>query len=262
MAEATWAEAIAIVLGGADGALHATEIAERVLAQGLRTNAGATPSQTVASTISESLRLNPNTPFQRVAPGQFTLRQAGAAPEPAAQQAEGAAAEADAIAEAGALQAFGMFWRRDAVMWSRSKPLILGRQTPGAAEVDFADQVGVYLLHDRDRVIYVGRAADALYTRMRAHTFDRLAGRWDRFSWFGLKTVGQDGKLRDEAPPWSHAVVIETMEALLIETLEPPLNRKRGDNFAAVEYLQVDDPEVEATRQKALLEDLLRRTRA
>jgi hypothetical protein len=151
--EPTWEEAIAIVLRDADGALHASEIAERILGQGIKTTAGATPSQTVAATLSRSLRYDPHTPFQRIAAGQFTLRQPGAAPEREVQKAEGVAAEADAIAEAGALQAFGMFWRRDAVMWSRTKPLILGRQTPGAAEVDFAEQVGVYLLHDRDRVI-------------------------------------------------------------------------------------------------------------
>jgi hypothetical protein len=56
-------------------------------------------------------------------------------------------------------------------------------------------------------------------------------------------------------------VVIETMEALLIESLEPPLNRKRGDNFAAVEYLQVEDPDVETAKQKTILEELLRRPR-
>ena len=34
-----------------------------------------------------------------------------------------------------------------------------------------------------------------------------------------------------------------TLEALLIEALEPPQNRKRGDDFSAIEYIQDMDPE-------------------
>jgi hypothetical protein len=34
------------------------------------------------------------------------------------------------------------------------------------------------------------------------------------------------------------------MEALLIEGLEPPQNRRRGDDFRAVEYLQAEDREL------------------
>ena len=255
-----WDEAIKQVLGEANGPLHYTEIAEGILTAGLRAEPGATPAQTVAATLSLSLRNDPQTPFQRVARGQYILREAE--PQPEVVQAEAAAAEQDPVSEAGALQAFGMFWRREAVNWSKSTPPIFGRQAAGAAPVNFGDQIGVYLLHDRDRVIYVGRAADKLHLRLRAHTVDRLEGRWDRFSWFGLKGVTEAGALSgDAAVPWSHTVVIETMEALLIESLEPPLNRKRGDNFNAVEYLQVEDQELEAARKRALLEDLIRNTR-
>ena len=38
--------------------------------------------------------------------------------------------------------------------------------------------------------------------------------------------------------------MIGTLEALLIESLEPPQNRKRGDDFSAVEYIQDVDPEL------------------
>jgi hypothetical protein len=34
------------------------------------------------------------------------------------------------------------------------------------------------------------------------------------------------------------------LEALLIEALEPPQNRKRGDDFSAIEYIQDIDPEL------------------
>ena len=46
------------------------------------------------------------------------------------------------------------------------------------------------------------------------------------------------------------------MEALLIEGLEPPQNRKRGDDFGAVEFLQVEDPELEKAQIHQLMDEL------
>ena len=110
------------------------------------------------------------------------------------------------MVETGALRAFGMFWRRKSVFWA-GKPKLLGRQVAGATDVNFASQIGVYLLHDRERVIYVGRAVDTLFARLKAHTTDRVGGGWDR--WFGLRTVGDDGELSDNGVPWSQNVVVE-----------------------------------------------------
>lgn len=248
--DAPWEEAIQSVLAHASGALHYTEIAERIVSKGLRKSVGATPAQTVASHLSTSLR-DESSPYLRVGRGEYTLRAVadkGAAAAPLIEK------EAETDLESGALRAFGMFWRRDLVFWSGSK--LLGRQGTGATEVNFSGQIGVYLLHDRERVIYVGRTIDTLFARLKAHTLDRLGGRWDRFSWFGLRSVNADGSLSDTAVPWSHEVVVETMEALLIESLEPPLNRRRGDNFSGVEYIQAIDPQIEAEKKKALFEEL------
>ena len=46
------------------------------------------------------------------------------------------------------------------------------------------------------------------------------------------------------------------MEALLIESLEPPLNRRRGDNFSGAEYLQATDPQIEGAKKKAIIDEL------
>jgi hypothetical protein len=89
-------------------------------------------------------------------------------------------------------------------------------------------------------------------------SIDRLGGRWDRFSWFGLLSVEADGELSDSRVPWNQDVVVETMEALLIESLEPPLNRRRGDNLSGIEYLHTPDPQIEAARKKALLDEIRR----
>jgi len=81
--------------------------------------------------------------------------------------------------------------------------------------------------------------------------------RWDRFSWFGVLPVREDGTLA-AAPPEAFNIknLIATMEALLIEGLEPPQNRKRGDAFNAVEFLQVEDPELERNQILQLMEQL------
>jgi len=247
-----WDDAIKLVLSEADGALHYTEIAERIAAKGLRSSLGATPASTVSSYLTTSLRDEAKTsPYLRIGRGEYALKVAAERKTQVAATVQ----NADEVAETGALRAFGMFWRREAVLLA-GKPKLLGRQVAGATDVNFAGQIGVYLLHDRERVIYVGRAVDTLFARLKAHTTDRLGGRWDRFSWFGLRTVGEDGELSDSGVPWSQDVVVETMEAVLIESLEPPLNRKRGDNFSGAEYLQVTDPQIEKAKKKAIFDEL------
>ena len=249
--EVGWLEAIQTVLQGAGRALHYVAISEQIVSDRLKTKVGANPAATVAAVISQSLS-KPDSPLQRVGVGEYTLRRALRDQDVALQDAP----VPDAELEAGALRAFGMYWRREEVIWA-GKPRLFGRQGAGATEVNFSEQIGVYLLHDRDRVIYVGRAADTLFARLRAHTTDRLGGRWDRFSWFGLRNVREDGSLAEPTEAWTHLVVIETLEALLIESLEPPLNRRRGDNLSAIEYQQAPDPEVDKDRKLRVVNELL-----
>jgi hypothetical protein len=214
-----------------------TEIPERIASMHLRP-LGPNPAGSVAAILATSLSRK-TSPFLRLGRGAYTLKVTA---KKTPQVAAGTVKSADQVAETGALRALGMFWQRQLVFWEGT-PRLLGRQLAGAADVDFAGQTGVYLLHDHVRVIYVGRAVDTLFARLKAHTTDRLSGRWDRFSWFGLRSVGDDGKLSDRELPWGQNVVVETMEAVLIESLEPPLNRRRGDNLSGAEYIQVADPQ-------------------
>jgi len=80
--------------------------------------------------------------------------------------------------------------------------------------------------------------------RLYEHTIDRLGSRWDRFSWFGLLDVTDDGTLEEIPIQVTLPSLIATLEALLIEALEPPQNRKRGDDFSVMEYIQDVDPEL------------------
>jgi len=53
------------------------------------------------------------------------------------------------------------------------------------------------------------------------------------------------------------AKMIPALEAILVEALEPRQNRKRGDDLAAVEYLQREDPEIQRRRVKAVIDEAL-----
>lgn len=150
------------------------------------------------------------------------------------------------------MRAFGILWRRDWVDLPRKR--LEGRQLSGSDTFDFADQDGIYVLYDRDRAIYVGRMTKGgLFGRLKAHTTGRFATRWDRFSWFGFREPSDDGTLRPIESAFGIEAVIEAMEAVLIETLELPQNRRRGDDFAGTEYDQVPDQAMEKRRVEHLL---------
>lgn len=147
----------------------------------------------------------------------------------------------------------GMYWHQSKVLW-KTKPKLLGQQQQGSKSIDFSEQIGIYLLYDRSRVIYVGRSVDRpLGIRLSEHTRDRLNGRWDRFSWFGLKGVDTTGKLTSPDYQADQPQIISLMEAILIEALEPPQNRKRGDDFSDIEYLQVEDQEKKMQKKQAII---------
>ncbi len=80
-----------------------------------------------------------------------------------------------------------------------------------------------------------------------------MSARWDRFSWFGLLPVSDSGQIGSLPEVYGAAKLIPALEAILIEALEPRQNRKRGDDLAAVEYLQKVDPEIEKKKVKATL---------
>jgi len=86
---------------------------------------------------------------------------------------------------------------------------------------------------------------------------DRMSSRWDRFSWFGLLPVSATGTLGQLPRSYDGAKMIPALEAILVEALEPRQNRKRGDDLAAVEYLQHEDPEIEKRRVKAAIDAAL-----
>jgi hypothetical protein len=259
MPDLSWRDAIITVLRQEGEPMLYTDIAEAVAEQGLRSELGATPAKTVNVAISTSINSDgEDSPFRRVSRGQYGLREfTDLKSPPISSPQPGPDISEEVRSPAGLVNAFGMYWSRTHVLWS-STPRILGQQQIGSTPVDFCQQHGVYLLHDGRAVIYVGRTTDQpLGVRLRQHISDRLNGRWDRFSWFGVYPVSESGQLDIvTSETYSQNVLIATMEALLIEGLEPPQNRKRGDDFRASEFLQVEDPDIQKTQIIKLMDEL------
>jgi hypothetical protein len=255
----SWEDACIEVLKRAKSAMHYTDIATAITSGGLRRKFGATPAASVSTAICVSLKKDGDaSPFMKVGVGEYMLRSIPTTGGTGTRTwKDGDVEDGDAAEGGGIIQAFGMFWRREMVSWKKD-PEILGEQQQGATVVDFCAQRGVYLLHDGREIIYVGRAIDqAIGNRLFQHISDRLSTRWDRFSWFGLKPVTDDGKLLEASfGQITQEVVIATLEAVLIEGLEPRQNRKRGDEFRAVEYIQSEDPQIQRKRMQSLLSEL------
>ena len=251
MSDLTWREAIVTVLRENPGAMHYSDIAQAIADKKLRVELGATPAASVASIISASLQNeSTDSPFIRVERGRYWL---GNRVE---VEAKHSLPMDQVTTDAGLINAYGMYWSRDRVHWS-SSPSLLGHQQAGSTVVDFAGQRGVYLLHDHRAVVYVGRASEqSMATRLKQHLLDRLEARWNRFSWFGAYSVAESGALNlSDIGVYSLDMLISTMEALLIEGLEPPQNRKRGDDFRAVEFSQVEDPRIKRGKFVDLIDE-------
>ena len=254
--ELTWRQAIERVLGATISPLHYNEITEQIIADGLRKSLGATPAATVNAQISASIKKDGlQSPYVRVAKGTYVLAKPSALSlavtsklTPTVSVSEESEAQYDIVTS------FGMFWRRNAIEWTAT-PKLLGMQQIGATPVDFNKQLGIYLLYDGREVIYIGRTTDRpLGRRLYEHTSDRMAARWDRFSWFGLLPVSEVGALGGLPATYEAAKMIPALEAILIEALEPRQNRKRGDDLSAVEYIQREDPEIQKKKVKESLE--------
>jgi hypothetical protein len=259
-ADITWREAINRVLTSSSIPLHYNEITQQIISGGLRANVGATPSATVNAHIAASIKHDgTQSPYVRVSKGTFTLATKSLVSNstPPNNQQQTVTVNDDEEDQYDIVTSFGMFWRRTAIEWSAT-PKLWGMQQLGDTPVDFNKQIGIYLLYDGREVIYIGRSTDRpLGRRLYEHTNDRLAVRWDRFSWFGLRPIEDNGTLGDLPPNYEATTIIPALEAILIEALEPRQNRKRGDDLSAVEFIQHEDPAIQRRRMRETLEQAL-----
>lgn len=143
------------------------------------------------------------------------------------------------------IRSYGEFWYPDLVHWGTqggTKGSLQGEWGPkrSLTQVDVWDQQGIYVLHHEWSVVYIGKADKTpLGVRIRLHRSDHLAGKWDSFSWYGIRGVKQDGSLGAEmqSKTVSRSDLISTLEAILIATNNPPQNR-RSETISGAKLVQ------------------------
>ena len=259
--ETGWQEAIITVLQDTDGPLKYDAITQIIGERGLRSLTGATPANTVNSYLNGMT--NPSHQWydsrvEKVGRGVYQLATADDAipsDEPEEDdilEEEETAGSSNQIVR---VAAFGLYWEKAKVKWNASQ--LLGRPPGATAAVNFADQQGIYILHQDRSVAYVGRTTDSLYARLRAHSRDHKSVRWDKFSWFGFRDIDdQTGELKPMPGELDTVHLINILESVLIEALEPPVNGRRGD-FLGHQCEQVPHPEIAVQQTRSFLQNLI-----
>ena len=134
------------------------------------------------------------------------------------------------------IRAYGLLWLAEDVFWGngskRGRLLGVSARAKRGDPIDFSQQAGIYALYRGHEMVYVGQTGSGkqrLFRRLNKHRKDRLSGRWDRFSWFGLcypmksKLSTPNKRMRSALP-----VTLNQMEAILLAAAEPTLNRQGG----------------------------------
>ena len=153
------------------------------------------------------------------------------------------------------IKCYGEFWNPDMVDWGKrgagNKGKLIGQIKPSNKHIDFWEARGIYVLHENFKAIYVGQAfSTQIGKRLRDHLSDRIAGRWDMFSWYSTSAVRTT--TRDVSKPGQRQIrpetIVDTMEALAILVADPALNRKREALPNAFEAEQVSSPTPQTIR--------------
>ena len=147
---------------------------------------------------------------------------------------------------------YGFLWDRDHIYrGAGSNAGHLKGTAPGLVTADFREQIGVYVLYDSaQRIVYVGQAGNGnatLFTRLKNHMDGQLWNRWQYFSWIGFKDVNANGTLSAQQSVYSgvsgfkYSDALNEIEGILIEIIEPKLNKQSGRLKSAKEYIQFRD---------------------
>lgn len=162
---------------------------------------------------------------------------------------------------------YGFLWDRDYIYRGRGKnPGHLKGTSPGVAVADFRDQIGVYVLYDQaQHIVYVGQAGNGnatLFTRLKNHMDGPMWNRWQYFTWIGFRDVNNDGSLSDKqsveagVAGFRYSDALNELEGILIEIIEPKLNKQSGRLNSAREYYQYRDHRLNEATPEDILEEL------
>ena len=145
----SWQDAIVIVLQDAGEPLHYQEVTNQIGQRGLRPLTGSTPAGTVNAHLSRMTREGESiydARITRVGRGIFEFAHLSLDTSIELEEVDENAGEQPDDVREHLVPAFGLFWERDKVRWNSNQ--ILGRQASIADPVNFAEQQGIYLLHN------------------------------------------------------------------------------------------------------------------
>lgn len=162
---------------------------------------------------------------------------------------------------------YGFLWDRKYIYrGAGSTPGHLKGTAPSLSEADFREQIGVYVLYDQfQHIVYVGQAGNGnatLFSRLKNHMDGPMWNRWNYFTWVGFRAVSLDGSLSAQqsvdsgVSGFKYSDALNEIEGILIEVIEPKLNKQSGRLKAAVEYYQYIDPRVEDVTTARLLSEI------
>lgn len=164
------------------------------------------------------------------------------------------------------IKAYGLYWNPEIINWG-SRGRGNEGELPGriredrrAYQINFWAAKGIYVLHHEFKPIYVGKAFGTLMgPRLRDHLTDRLAGRWDMFSWFSVSAprITQGDVSQPGGRHLNPETITNTLEALAILIADPALNRKRESLDGAYEAEQLERPNPRTLR--SYLEEIIER---
>ena len=164
---------------------------------------------------------------------------------------------------------FGFLWERKYINRGTGGDGNAGhlKGANGKVLADFREQLGVYVLYDKNQIIvYVGQAGNGnatLFARLKNHMDGNLWNRWEYFSWVGFRDVNANGSLSiqqsvdSNVSGFKYSDALNEIEGILIEIIEPKLNKQGGKLRHATEYFQHVDEKVQDISNQELRDELL-----
>ena len=143
---------------------------------------------------------------------------------------------------------YGLFWSERAVFWGRpnnpGKLLGQGRQLPGThgaptSEEDFRNFVGLFCLYSDNKLLYIEQTNESnLFDYLKYHRRrGSMAGRWNRFSWFGRKAGQEQASIKDD---------LKQLEEITIAIINPVFSKRSAETLTgALQMFQVPHEEAE-----------------
>ena len=237
------------ILSNSSSPIDYEQIAVELADKGMIHPFGVMPRRQICSIIENAIiQAADRCPFVKTYPGVYIAR-AIASPGQLRAAKKALLPEMN-FNKTGIITCYGQMWSRDRIIWT-PKPQIFGCQYQESPKIDFAKQIGIYALHSEDGTpVYIDYTLEKMLGEcLYGHTEDRLSGRWDRFSFYGLLPINEEGSFGPLPSECKIEDVMASMRSIIVEVSQPRATRRYFDYFSTLLFVQWRNPEVEAKRE-------------